>query len=127
MGKASRHKKDRKAGLNNPIARKAVAIASRGAVINELKNATTEEQIKVLSSISPSKVGKAIMREALGEMDKGIRNLLSSGREVTVDELLKEARNTPGFLQMCENAGVLYSWFEQLACDRMKKQGLVVK
>ena len=129
MGKASRRKKERrevaKSGLGNPIARKAVAIASRGAVIDELKKATTEEQIEVLGSVSPSKVGKALMRKAPREMDKGIRNLQKTDKKVTVKELCREIRETPSFLRMSEQAGVTYAWYENLAAERMKSHGIM--
>ena len=129
MGKASRRKKERreamKSGLGNPIARKAVAIASRGAVIDELKKATTEEQIEVLGSVSPSKVGKALIQKAPREMDKSIRNLQKTGKKVTVKELCREIRETPSFLNMSEQAGVSYAWYEELAKERMKKHGIV--
>ena len=78
----------------------AVKLASRGAVVDELGKATTEEQIEVLGSISPSKVGKAIMKKAPREMDKGIAKLRGMGKPVTVDNLLEEARTTSGFLDM---------------------------
>jgi hypothetical protein len=110
-------------GLNNPIARTAVKLASRGKVIETLSAASTEEQIEVLGSISPTKVGKAIMRKAPKEMDAGIAKFRKLGKKITVDALLEEVRTTPGFLVMCESAGVPYSWFEELAQERMKVRG----
>ncbi len=128
MGKASNRKKEHRRlaalGLSNPVARKAVAVASRDAVISELKKASTEEQIEVLASVSPSKVGKAIMRKAPAEMDKGIKELQKKDVPVTVDNLCAEIRSTPGFLVMCENAGLSLEWFESLAKERMKAHGL---
>ena len=128
MGKASNRKKEHRRlaalGLSNPVARKAVAVASRDAVISELKKASTEEQIEVLASVSPSKVGKAIMRKAPAEMDKGIRELQKKNVPVTVDNLCAEIRSTPGFLVMCENAGLSLEWFESLAKERMEAHGL---
>src|SRR3989304_1837002 len=104
MGKASNRKKEHRRlaalGLSNPVARKAVAVASRDAVISELKKASTEEQIEVLASVSPSKVGKAIMRKAPAEMDKGIKELQKKDVPVTVENLCAEIKSTPGFLTM---------------------------
>ncbi len=111
-------------GLNNPLARTAVKLASRRGVVRELTKATTDQQIEVLGSTSPSKVGRAIMRKAPGEMDRGIRKSQNQSRKVTVAGLLTEVRTTPGFLSMCENAGVSYAWFERLARERMKKHGI---
>jgi len=92
MGRASNRKKVRRGlaakGLSNPVVRKAVAITARGKVVSELKKATTDEQIEVLSEISQSKVGKALMKKAPKEMDKGIKELQKQGREVTVKELM---------------------------------------
>jgi len=128
MGKASNRKKERRdlavKGLSNPIGRKAVAIASRGKVISELKKATTEEQVEVLDSISPSKkvrkVGKALMKKAPKEMDIGVKNLLKQGKKVTVKELCREIRETPSFLKMSESAGVPYEWYENLAKSKVE-------
>jgi len=111
-------------GLNNPVARTAVKLASRKGVVDKLTRATTSQQIEVLGGISPTKVGRAIMRKAPGEMDRGIRRFRDRGRQITVALLLTEVRTTPGFLAMCENAGVSYAWFEQLARERMKKHSI---
>jgi len=128
MGKASNRKKEHRRlaalGLSNPVARKAVAVASRDAVISELKKASTEEQIEVLASVSPSKVGKAIMRKAPAEMDKGIKELQKKDVPVTVDNLCAEIKSTPGFLTMCEQAGLSLEWFESLAKERMEAHRL---
>src|SRR3972149_3242574 len=115
MGRRDRERRERiRAGtetsiaagvLDNLVARKAVALASRGTVIAELQKAETSEQIDVLSSISPSKVGKAIRRKAPSEMDKGIRTLQKQGKLVTINALCAEIKSTPGFLAMCEQAG----------------------
>ena len=110
--------------LSNPTVRRTVAVASKGAVLRELRNASTEEQIGVLGSISPSKVGRAIMKNAAKEIDEGIQTFLRQGRKVTVDGLLEEARNTPGFLDMCAGTGVSYKWFEELARERMVEHGI---
>ena len=124
MGRASNRKKQRRElaakGLSNPIIRKAVAISARGKVVNELQKATTDEQIEVLSSISPSKVGKALIKKAPKEMDKGIKELQKQGKRVTAEELCREIRETPSFLQMSEEAGVPYKWYEELAKQRME-------
>ena len=128
MGKASNRKKEHRRlaamGLSNPVARKAVAVASRDAVISELKKASTEEQIEVLASVSPSKVGKAIMRKAPAEMDKGIKELQKKDVPVTVENLCAEIKSTPGFLTMCEQAGLSLEWFESLAKERMEAHRL---
>jgi len=106
------------------VSRKAVAIASRGAVVRELKQASTSDQIEVLNTtVSPSKLGKAIMSKAPKEMDKGIREFQKRGKKITVSSLLEEVRTTAGFLEMCERAGVSYKWFEELAKERIKALG----
>ncbi len=124
VGKASRGKRERRenlaSGLNNPIARTTVKIASRSAVLRELSQASTEDQIEVLSRISLTKVGKALMKKAPNEMDKGIRRLQKEGKKVTVKELCREIRESPAFLKMSENAGVPYRWYEELAKERIK-------
>ncbi len=141
MGKRSRELKERREqreriqrgdeqhfaapALRNPIARKAVVIASHGAVVQRLKEASLGEQIEVLGSVSPSKVGGVIMRKAPAETDRGIRNFQKQGKKVTVGGLLEEVRTTPGFLTMCENAGVTYTWFERLARERMRAHGIM--
>ena len=124
MGKASRIKRERReglaSGLNNPIARTAVKVASRSAVLRELSQASTEDNIEVLSRVSLTKVGKALIKKAPHEMDKGIRRLQREGKEVTVKELCREIRESSSFLKMSENAGVPYRWYEELAKERIK-------
>ena len=123
VGKASRIKRERRegvSGLNNPIARTAVKVASRSAVLRELSQASTEDQIEVLSRVSLTKVGKALMKKAPREMDKGIRRLQREGKKVTVKELCREIRESSSFLRMSENAGVPYRWYEELAKERIK-------
>ncbi len=110
--------------LNSSIGRGAVKLASRKGVVDELSRASIWDQIEVLGSIPPSKVGKAIMQKAPGEMDKGIRKFQQQGKKVTVEGLLEEVRTTPGFLAMCENAGIPYAWFQELARERMKRHGI---
>jgi len=110
--------------LDNPVARKAVAFASRGAVIDELRKAETSDQIDVLNgqvaSARPDKLRKAIASKAPGEMDKGIKKLQKEGKNVTVDALCAEIKSTPGFLAMCERVGLDLTWFEKLAKERME-------
>lgn len=130
MGKASRHKKERKAAnLSNPVARSAVKIAARGGVIRELQQASSEDQVEALSkTVSPSKLGKALMKKAPSEMDKGIRRILKEGRTPTVDELCFEIRrNVASFRTMSEQAGVPLQWYEQLAEARMEANGVSEK
>ena len=134
MGKKEReHRKkvasrNERMGLGNPIARKMVAAASRQGVVNELRKASTEDQIDVLNRTvagqHPSKLREAIQKKAPGEMDKGIKKLRKEGKEVTVDILCAEIKSTPGFLKMCENAGLSLEWFESLAKKRMEAHGL---
>lgn len=118
----------RNAMLNNPVARKAVALASRGAVINELRKAETSDQIDVLNSqvasSRPDKLRKAIASKAPGEMDKGIKKLQKEGKVVSIDALCTEIKTTPGFLSMCERVGLDLAWFEKLAKERMDAHNL---
>ena len=119
----------RNALLDNPLTRGAVALASRGKVIDELRQASTEDQIEALNgtvaSARPDKLRKAIMRKAPKEMDRGIEKLLKYGDgTVTVEKLLAEVRSTPGFLGMCERVGVTLEWFKELAKERMEMYGL---
>ena len=110
--------------LDNPIARKAVALASHSAVIDELRKASTSDQIDVLNSrvasSRPDKLRKAIASKAPAEMDKGIRKLQKEGKDITIDALCAEIKTTPGFLSMCEQVGLDLAWFEKLAKERME-------
>lgn len=114
--------------LSNPVSRKAVALSSRGAVINELRKAETSEQIDILNSqvasANPGKLRKAIASKAPREMDKGIKKLQKDGKVVSVDALCIEVTTTPGFLSMCEGVGLNLEWFEKLAKERMEAHGL---
>lgn len=114
--------------LGNPVARKAVALASRRDVVRTLEQASTEQQIETLSSTvvgqRPSKLRQAIMKKAPREMDKAIRDFQEKGKPVTVETLTKEARNTPSFVAMCERIGLEMSWFDGLAKERMKIHGI---
>lgn len=114
--------------LDNPVARKAVALASRGAMIDELRKAETSDQIDVLNSqvasSRPGKLQKAITSKAPKEMDKGIKKLQKEGKVVSVDALCAEIKTTPGFLSMCERVGLDLAWFEKLAKERMEVHSL---
>ena len=132
MGKKSKeHRKKvqaRNTRLSNPIARKAVMFASRGAVIDELRRAETSDQIDVLNSqvasSRPDKLRSAIANKAPKEMDKGIKKLQKEGKSVSVDALCAEIKITPGFLAMCERVGLDLPWFEKLAKERMEAHNL---
>ena len=117
-----------KKALDNPVPRKAVAFASRGAVVDELRKASISDQIDVLNSrvasTSPGKLHKAIASKAPKEMDRGIKKLQKEGKPVTVDALCDEIKTTPGFLSMCERVGLTLEWFENLAAERMEALGL---
>ena len=114
--------------LGNPVARKAIAFASRGAVVDDLRKADTSDQIDVLNSqvasSRPDKLRKTIVSKAPKEMDKGIKKLQREGRVVTVDALCTEIKTTPGFLAMCEQVDLSLLWFEKLAKERMEAHGL---
>ena len=118
----------RNAMLNNPLARGAVAVASRGKVIDELNRASTQDQIEALNGTvaakRPDKLRSALESKAPSEMDKAIRKFQKDGVVVTVDTLTAEIRSTPGFLSMCERVGLTLEWFEQLAKKRMEAHGL---
>jgi hypothetical protein len=118
----------RNAILNNPVARGAVALASRGKVIDKLNRASTDDQIHVLdsqvASTSPDKLKQAIMSHAGKEMDKAVVKFRKEGKPVTVDSLTAEIRSTPSFLKMCDRVGVTLEWFENLARERMGKFGI---
>ena len=114
--------------LNNPVSRKAVALASRGDVIKTLEQASTEEQIETLDRTvagqKPDKLRRALMKKAPKEMDKAIQDFLKKGKPVTVETLTEEARNTPSFVRLCEGVGLEMSWFDELAKERMKVHGI---
>lgn len=119
----------RNAMLNNPVARGAIALASRGKVIDELSRASTEDQIHVLdsqvASARPDNLRQTIISKSGKEMDKAIVRFQKQGKSVTVDSLTAEIRSTPSFLKMCEKVGVTLGWFENLAKERIKKHGIV--
>ena len=114
----------------NPVGRAVLKKASHGGVVKELSQGTTEDQIGKLDSIRGTgelpggDLAKAIKKKAPKEMDKGIKKLQKEGKEVTVDALCAEVKSTPGFLQMCNNAGITLEWFEDLAKERMKTHGV---
>lgn len=115
--------------LNNPVARKAVALASRSDVIKTLEQASTEDQLDALNRTvagqRPDKLKQALMKKTPKEMDKAIYDFLKNGKAVNVATLTEEIRNTPDFLALCSRVGLELSWFEQLARDRMKIHGIV--
>jgi hypothetical protein len=131
MGRRERERIARiKAGLESPIAKTVVKVASRSEVVSTLQNAELGDQIDALNSTvardKPNKLRDAIIRKAPGEMDKGIKRLQKEGREVNVDALCAEIKSTPGFLAMCRGVGLDLEWFEELARKRMDVFGITV-
>jgi hypothetical protein len=142
MGKASRLKRERRERiaqglepipakvLSNPIARTAVKVASREGVIKELSKGTVSDQTQRLNTLvgqgalPGGKLRKEIMRNASKEMDKAIKKYQKQGKAITVDSLLVEVRSEPGFLSMCNGVGIDYSWFEDVARERMTALGV---
>ena len=127
MGRRDRERVDRiKSGLEQPIARKAVAIASRKGVVAELSKGSVSDQVGRLNelvgtgTLSERKLREAIIGNAPKEMDKAIRNFRKNGTEITVDSLLREIRSEPGFLKMCNSLGITEEWFEGMAKERME-------
>lgn len=138
MGRRDRERKERihrgeetPRNLSNPIVRRAVGLVSRKGVIEELSRGSTEEQVGRLAELTTAgalphkKLRDAITRNAPKEMDKAIKKYRKQGKEITVDSLLVEVRSTPGFLAMCEKAGLDEQWFVNLARARMKANGAV--
>lgn len=64
-------------------------------------------------------VKQQILQNSPVEMDKAIVKFHAMGKPVNPDSLLEDARNTPDFFAVCEKLGIPYSWFEQLAKDRI--------
>ena len=142
MGRRDRERITRiNAGQEEPIARvrkvagnlagrKILAVTSRKGVIAELSKGSTTEQVGRLDdlvgtgNLPERKLKDAIMRKAPKEMDKVIRKFRGKGKEITVDSLCTEVKSTPGFLVMCEKVGLNLEWFEKLATDRMKANGV---
>ena len=133
MGK-NRDRKDKrhanKTSVIGTISRKVVAIASRRAVLEELRRGDVAAQVARLDDLTThralphSKLRDAIVRSAPKEMDKGISKLQHNRVPVTVDNLCAEVKSTPGFLEMCAKAGLDLSWFENLARERMEAKGI---
>lgn len=115
---------------SNPVGRRILRRASRQGVVDELSKGDVTEQIDRLDSLrdtgelSGNELGRAIRRKAPGEMDKAIRNFRRQGKEITVDSLCHEVKTTPGFLQACDSVGITLEWFENLARERMKANGV---
>lgn len=115
-----------KVALYNPIARQAVAISSRGAVVKELSQGSTTDQVNRLDdlvgtgNLPARRLKEALMKKAPKEMDKAIRDFRKKGKEISVDNLCAEAESTPSFVKMCENVGLPMSWFRELAKERME-------
>jgi len=126
-----RKSKARKLLLGNPLSRKIVAARSHGAVVNELSNGSTADQIGRLDelvgthTVSERKMKEAIMRKAPGEMDKAIRKFREEGRTISVETLCAEAKSDIEFRKLCSKIGLELSWFETLASERMKVHGVV--
>ncbi len=112
----------------NSIVRKAIAFASRSQVVDQLRQALTEDQIDVLERTvagrRPDKLRQALMSKTPGEMDKAIKKFQHEGKPVTVDTLCAEIKSTPGFLKMCERVGLDLAWFQNLAKERMEVHNL---
>jgi antitoxin component YwqK of YwqJK toxin-antitoxin module len=114
-----------KAALGNIVTRKVVALKSKGAVVAELTSGSTENvvhnlnELSTTGTVSESKIKKALMSKAPGEMDKAIRKFHKEGREISVDSLCAEAESTPSFVKMCEDIGLPMTWFRELAKERI--------
>ena len=135
MGRKDRERIERiRKGLEIPIAgrvvRKALSVASRSGVVEEMSRGTVSDQVSNLDelvgegALPEGRLKKAIMNKAPKEMDKAIKKYRKQGKEITVDSLLSEVRSTQGFLKMCEKVGLDYGWFERLARERMEAQGI---
>lgn len=136
MGRRDRERRERiqrgeeqaRAVLNNPVSREAMKFASRRNVVDQLQRASTEDQIGVLDATvatrRPKKLREAIIKKAPGQMDSAIKKFKREGKKITVDSLCEEIKSIPGFLSMCEKVGLSLEWFENLARERMKVNGL---
>lgn len=115
---------------SNPIGRAILRRVSHKGVVEELSKGDVTDQIQRLDSLRgtgelpSSQLGRAIKKKAPGEMDKAIKSFRKQGKRITVDSLCAEIKSTPGFLSMCERAGVTLEWFEDLARERMKAHGI---
>lgn len=111
--------------LRNPISRKVLSRLVHKDVVKELSEGTTDDQIERLDAVvESSKLKKALMDKAPGEMDKAIKLFRKQGKEIGVGSLCAEIKNTPSFLKMCANVGLEVSWFEELAKKRMEANGI---
>lgn len=123
MGKASRLKRERRESLAAKLQTPEGRQEAHTKIVKELSKGSLDNQISKLSQIASThnrKVKESIMSNAPIEMDKGIARFKKQGRAITVDNLLEEVRNNKSFLRMCENVGISYSWFEELANERIK-------
>jgi hypothetical protein len=116
--------------LDNPISRKIVATASRQRVISEMTKGSTQDVVSnldemvVTGNLASRKLKESLMRNAPKQMDKAIRDFQKQGKDVSVESLCYEAKNTPEFVNMCARVGLEMSWFEDLAKERMEVNGL---
>jgi len=116
--------------VGNPIGCQILKRASHKGVVEELSKGDVTEQVGRLDSMSGAgelpggKLAKAIKDKAPKEMDKAIKKFKKQGKEITVENLCAEIKSTPGFLQMCNNVGITLEWFEGLASERMKANGV---
>lgn len=116
---------------NNPIGRQILKRASHKGVVEELSKGDVTDQVHRLDSMAGTgelpggKLAKAIKDKAPKEMDKAIKKFRKQGKEITVESLCAEIKSTPGFLQMCNNAGITLEWFEELAKERMEANGVM--
>lgn len=131
MGRKSRERRERiQAGLEQPIARKAVAVASRVLVTRELSKGSVDDQTARLNELREkgvlpqSNFRDSIVNNAPVEMDKAIRKFTKKDKLVTVDTLCAEVRGNQSFLKMCAGVGIDLAWFENLARERMEAHGL---
>jgi len=117
---------------SNPIGRRILKKASHKGVVEELSKGDVTDQVHRLDSLAGTgelpegKLAKAIRDKAPKEMDKAIKKFKKRGEEITVESLCAEIKSTPGFLQMCNNAGITLEWFEDLARERMKASGIEI-
>ena len=120
----------RNAALNNPVARKAISIAAKQGVINELSAGSVDDQSSRLQSlvgtgqIESGYLKRSIISKAPKQMDDGIRKFIKKGLPVTVATLTEEVRHEDGFLKMCASVGITIEYFENLARERMEHFGI---
>ena len=115
---------------NNPIGRQILKRASHKGVVEELSKGDVTDQVHRLDSMAGTgelpggELARTIKSKAPKEMDKAIKKFKKQGNEITVESLCAEIKSTPGFLQMCNNAGITLEWFEDLARERMEANGV---